>query len=64
METQRIFPLVDGPFDGQTNEMLLAHIPEHLVIPVPTEGDDASGTRVAIYLREQVADGQDDQTYR
>jgi len=64
VETQHTFPLVGGPFDGQTNALLAAHAPEHLLIPVPTEGEDATATRVAVYLREQVAEGRGGSAYR
>ncbi len=61
------FSLIGGPFDGRTNEMLLKHPPEHLVIavpPVPPEAGSEAKTQVAIYQREQVADGRGGQTYQ
>jgi hypothetical protein len=67
METPRTFPLIGGPFDGQANEMALAHPPEHLVIAIPAVSPQAGSspeTQVAIYLREQVPDGQGGQTYQ
>ncbi len=67
METPHTFPLIGGPFDGQTNEMALAHPPEHLVIAVPITTTQAGNTpepQVAVYLREQAEDRDGTQTYQ
>ena len=67
METPRTFPLIGGPFDGQANEMALEHPPEHLVIAIPAASPHAESTpetRVAVYLREQVDDGNGGQSYQ
>ncbi len=67
MDTQRSFPLVGGPFDGQTNKLLADHAPEHLLLPLPaapSASSDEGKMQVAVYLREPTGDGADGPTYR
>ncbi len=67
MATPRTFSLVGGPFAGQVNAMALAQPPEHLVIAVPTAPPQTGSTpetQVAVYRREQIADGRGGQSYQ